>query len=131
MEFQAIRSKICGNFQFTKNFIAQKIRRKSQHFTLWRHANYLERIWWLNHHFIIKKNKELDTRLKKPNFESSFIANIELIEKLIIKLIEAILRAKYFKQWLKISLGAWAHLRGTNIVSREILVPHGILSNGF
>ena len=58
--------------------------------------------------------------MKKPNFESSLIANIELIEKLIIKLIEAILKAKYFKQWPKISLGAWAHLRGTNILGELI-----------
>ena len=30
MEFRAIRPKICGNFQFTKNFITQEIRRKSR-----------------------------------------------------------------------------------------------------
>ena len=36
----------------------------------------LEKIWWLNHDFIIKKNKELDTRFRKPNYESSLVANI-------------------------------------------------------
>ena len=35
-----------------------------------------ERIWWLNHHFIIKKNKSLDTRLRKPNYGSSLGASI-------------------------------------------------------
>ena len=43
--------------QFTKNFITQKIRWKSRHFTLntWKSLSILERIWWLNHHFVIKK----------------------------------------------------------------------------
>ena len=36
----------------------------------------LERIWWINHQFIIKKNKMLDARLRKPNYESSLFANI-------------------------------------------------------
>ena len=42
----------------------------------WKPLSILERIWWLNHHFIIKKNKRLDTRLRKPNYESSLVANI-------------------------------------------------------
>ena len=37
----------------------------------------LERIWWFIHYFIIKKNIRLDTRLRKPNYESSLLAIIE------------------------------------------------------
>ena len=40
----------------------------------WKPLSILERIW-LNHHFI-KKNERLDTRLRKPNYGSSLVANI-------------------------------------------------------
>ena len=42
----------------------------------WKPLSILEKIWWLDHHFIIKKNKNLYTRLRKPNYESSLVANI-------------------------------------------------------
>ena len=42
----------------------------------WKPISILERTSWLNHHFIIKKNKRLDTRLRKPDSESSLVTNI-------------------------------------------------------
>ena len=78
-ELRVIRPKIFGNFQFTKNFNTQEIRRKSRQFTPWTHENalsILERIWWRNHHFIIEKNKRLDTRSRKPNYEIYLVAII-------------------------------------------------------
>ena len=41
----------------------------------WKLLSILEKIWRLNH-FIIKKNKKLETRLKKPNHESALVVNI-------------------------------------------------------
>ena len=43
----------------------------------WKPLSILERIWWLNYHFIIKKNKRLDKRLWKANHESLFNYKIE------------------------------------------------------
>ena len=41
----------------------------------WKPLSILERIW-LNHHFIFKKKKRLDTSLRKLNQESSLVANM-------------------------------------------------------
>ena len=42
----------------------------------WKPLSILERIWCLNLYFIIKKNKRLDSRLGKPDHESSMVANM-------------------------------------------------------
>ena len=68
----------CGNFQFTKNLITQEIRQKRRILRCERMETiiYFRKNVILNHHFIIKKNKRQDARLRKPNYESSLVANI-------------------------------------------------------
>ena len=47
----------------------------------WKPLSILEKLRWLNHHFIIKKNKRLNTRLRKPNYESSLVAIYYKVEE--------------------------------------------------
>ena len=81
--FPIICPKICGNVPFMKNLITQKIMRKAGIFAVntWKPLSILEKLRWLNHHFIIKKNKRLNTRLRKPNYESSLVAIYYKVEE--------------------------------------------------
>ena len=47
----------------------------------WKPLSILEKLWWLKHHFIVKKNKRLNTRLRKPNYESSLVALYYKVEE--------------------------------------------------
>ena len=64
-------------FSLRKILSPRKLDKKSRHFVkAWKPLSILERIWWLNSHFIIKKNKKLATRLRMANYENSMVTNI-------------------------------------------------------
>ena len=74
-KWAAIRSSSVETFSLRKNFSPKKLDKKVVFYAV-KTIIYFRKNMMFNHHFIIKMNKRLDARMRKPNYESSLVDNI-------------------------------------------------------